>query len=304
MQATTIYTTSVPNLADYIDDTALIALIETAKREDLGPDGLDATSACFIDADAAGQASFVNREPGTIAGLSVLKTVCKAYGGRVMYELQHSDGDPAEAGATLATITGPMRDILAIERVALNTLTHLSGIATLTARYVAKCKGTKASIYDTRKTLPGLRGLQKYAVTCGGGKTHRMGLYDAVLIKDNHLAGTPLDQLAAKLTESATHARSTCPGLKFVMVEVDTLDQFSEVLKAPIDIALLDNMPLSTLTQAVAMRNQHAPAVQLEASGGVNLDTVGNIAKTGVDRISVGALTHSAPSLDIGLDIG
>lgn len=303
-QATANYTTDVPNLQDYIDDAALIALIEAAKLEDLGPDGIDATSACFIDADTTGSATFVNREAGTIAGLSALKTICKVYGGRVTYSLQHSDGDPARPGKPLATLTGPMRDLLAIERIALNIMTHLSGIATLTAKYVAKCEGTKANIYDTRKTLPGLRGLQKYAVTCGGGKMHRMGLYDAVLIKDNHLAGTPLDRLAQKLTESAGQARRLTPGIQFIMVEVDTIDQLSEVLKAPIDIVLLDNMPLSALTQAVTMRNQHAPQIELEASGGVNLDTVGNIARTGVDRISVGALTHSAPSLDIGLDIG
>jgi len=294
----------VPDLNQYVDEAVLVRLIETARLEDLGPEGLDATSACFIDEDATGSAKFVNREAGTIAGLSVLKTVCKVYGGRVTYSLHHSDGDQAREGKPLATMTGPMRDLLAIERVALNIMTHLSGIATLTARYVEQCAGTTAKVYDTRKTLPGLRGLQKYAVTCGGGGTHRMGLYDAVLIKDNHLAGAPLDQLAQALTEAAGQARQLTPDLKFVMVEVDTLDQLGQVLKAPIDIALLDNMPLSTLTQAVTMRNQHAPQIELEASGGATLDTVGHIAQTGVDRISVGALTHSVKSLDIGLDIG
>lgn len=294
----------MPNLYNYINDVALLRLIETARLEDLGPDGLDATSASFIDTKSTGQASFINRQPGHIAGLSTLKTICDVYGGRITYTLHTSDGDFAQVGNTLATIAGPMRDILAVERVALNIMTHLSGIATLTARYVDQCVGTQAHIYDTRKTLPGLRGLQKYAVACGGGKTHRMGLYDAVLIKDNHLAGTSLDQLADKLAASAEHGRQTCPGIKFVMVEVDTLDQLGEVLKAPIDIVLLDNMPVSMLTQAVAMRNQQAPSIKLEASGGVNLKTVGPIAQTGVDRISVGALTHSAPALDIGLDIG
>lgn len=294
----------MPDLNAFIQPPTLARLIEQARLEDLGPEGIDATSLCFVDEQATGTATFVNREAGTIAGLSTLEAVCGVYSDRVTYRLHHSDGDPADAGTRLAEIAGPMRDILAIERVALNLLTHLSGVATLTARYVAKCANTRAGIYDTRKTLPGLRGLQKYAVTCGGGQTHRMGLYDAVLIKDNHLAGTPLDRLATKLTESAGQARRLTPGLKFVMVEVDTLDQFSEVIKAPIDIALLDNMPLSTLTQAVAMRNQQAPTIALEASGGVTLDTVGHIAQTGVDRISVGALTHSAPSLDIGLDIG
>lgn len=294
----------MPDLNQYIDQATLRQLIETARREDLGPEGIDATSACFIDADTKGTATFVNRQCGTIAGLSTLKTILEVYGGRVTYQLHVSDGDKVGLQTPLATIKGPMRDLLVIERVALNLITHLSGIATLTACYVAKCAGTRAKVYDTRKTLPGLRGLQKYAVACGGGGTHRMGLYDAVLLKDNHLAGTPLDRLAVKLTESAVQARRLTPGLKFVMVEVDTLDQLSQVLKAPIDIVLLDNMPLSTLTQAVAMRNQSAPAIELEASGGVNLETVGLIAQTGVDRISVGALTHSAPSLDIGLDIG
>ncbi|MGB0766645.1 MAG: carboxylating nicotinate-nucleotide diphosphorylase [Phycisphaeraceae bacterium] len=293
----------MPNLNDYIDDASLARLIDTARREDLGPNGIDATSACFVAEDAVGEAAFVNREAGVIAGLSVLQTVCRVYGGGVRYALHHSDGDRAGAGTRLATIAGPMRDLLAIERVALNLMTHLSGVATSTAEYVARCEGTRARIYDTRKTLPGLRGLQKYAVVCGGGHTHRMGLYDAVLIKDNHLAGTPLSQLSAKLDDSADRARRVTPGLKFVMVEVDSLDQLGEVLKASIDIVLLDNMPLSTLTQAVAMRNQHAPKIELEASGGVTLGTVGNIAKTGVDRISVGALTHSVVSLDIGLDI-
>jgi len=294
----------VTDLADYIADNELTRLFETAKREDLGPDQIDATSECFIDAQALGIAAFATRQAGTGAGLALLDAVCKVYGGRIDVVTQASDGDAVAPGQTLATLAGPMRDLLAVERVALNLLTHLSGVATLTAQYVARCTGTKAGVYDTRKTLPGLRGLQKYAVACGGGKTHRVGLYDAVLIKDNHLADTPINQLAQRLTAAANDARQRWPELKFVEVEVDTLDQFSTVIKAPIDIVLLDNMPLSTLTQAVLMRNQQAPNIALEASGGVNLETIGMIAQTGVDRISVGALTHSAPSLDIGLDIG
>lgn len=293
----------MPALSDYIDPPLLRRLIEAARLEDLGPEGVDATSACFVDEHATGSATFVSRQPGTIAGLALLGTIGEVYGGRVGFTSHLDDGETAEAGAALATMAGPMRDLLAIERVALNLITHLSGIATLTAGFVALCEGTRAGIYDTRKTLPGLRGLQKYAVACGGGKTHRMGLYDAVLIKDNHLAGTPLPRLAAKLNASASHARRTITGLKFVMVEVDTLDQLTEALKAPVDIVLLDNMPPDVLTQAVAMRDAAAPGIELEASGGVSLDTVADIAKAGVDRISVGALTHSAPSLDIGLDI-
>ncbi|MEM6259108.1 MAG: carboxylating nicotinate-nucleotide diphosphorylase [Planctomycetota bacterium] len=294
----------MPALSDYIDDATLRTLIETAKREDFGPDGIDATSACLIDADASGVATYVNRDHGTIAGLALLKTIGEVYGGRVKFDLLTNDGDTLSAKTPLTTMSGPMRDLLAIERVALNLLTHLSGIATLTAEYVARCRGTQAGIYDTRKTLPGLRGLQKYAVACGGGKTHRMGLYDAVLIKDNHLAGIPPGQLTSKLEEAAEHARRTVPGLGFVMTEVDTLEQLAEALKAPVDLVLLDNMPTGILIKAVAMRDITAPTIELEASGGVSLDTVTDIAKTGVDRISVGALTHSAPSLDIALDIG
>ena len=294
----------MPDLADYVDDATLRRLIETAKLEDLGPDGVDVTSACFVDEDARGEAAFAARDPGRVAGLAVLPVVCDIYGGRVDVDLHQQDGEQVAAATRLATITGPMRDILGIERVALNLLTHLSGIATLTAQYVERCTGTKAKVCDTRKTLPGLRGLQKYAVACGGGTTHRVGLYDAVLIKDNHLAGTPLGRLAAALTNAAEQSRQFKLDLIFVMVEVDTLEQLAEVLKAPIDIVLLDNMPPSQLEQAVALRDQHAPQIELEASGGVNLDTIGDIAKSGVDRISVGALTHSAPSLDIGLDIG
>lgn len=294
----------MPEHNDFIDRDTLVTLIRTARLEDLGPDGVDVTSACFIDEQTQGSAAFVARQPGSVAGLALLETICACYSREVDVVVQTSDGETVKPGQTLATLAGPMRDLLAIERVALNLLTHLSGIATLTAKYVALCKGTRAGIYDTRKTLPGLRGLQKYAVACGGGKTHRIGLYDAVLIKDNHLAGTPMDELATRLTEAAGQARRLTPGLKFIEVEVDTLEQLAQVLKAPVDIVLLDNMPPPELSAAVAMRDASSPMIELEASGGVNLDTVSAIAKTGVERISVGALTHSAPSLDIGLDIG
>jgi len=293
----------VPELESYIDHATLTALIQTARLEDLGPEGIDVTSACFVPAGATGSAAFVSRVPGVIAGLALLPVICEVYGGKVVPQVQRVDGSYAEPGMTLATISGPMRDLLAVERVALNLLTHLSGVATLTSHYVERCAGTKAHIYDTRKTLPGLRGLQKYAVACGGGRTHRIGLYDAVLIKDNHLAGTPLDRLADRLAQAAGQARRLTADLKFIEVEVDTLEQLSQVLKAPIDIVLLDNMPPEMLKQAVAMRDELARKIELEASGGVNLDTVMAIAHTGVNRISVGALTHSAPALDIGLDI-
>lgn len=293
----------MPNLNEYISAEALAALVQTARLEDLGPDALDVTSACFIPATAETTAHIVPREAGVLAGLATLDTVVAVYGGNVRAELLAADGDPATPGKAAATLQGPTRDVLAVERVALNLLTHLSGIASLTAEYVALCEGTKAKVYDTRKTLPGLRGLQKYAVCCGGGGTHRMGLYDAVLVKDNHLAGLAPDAWVARLTRAREEALRLNPNLQFVMVEVDNLQQLAAVLPAPVDIVLLDNMPPATLREAVAMRDATAPSVELEASGGVNLDTVAAIAQTGVDRISVGALTHSAPSLDLGLDI-
>ncbi|MEM1355834.1 MAG: carboxylating nicotinate-nucleotide diphosphorylase [Planctomycetota bacterium] len=293
----------MPNLQDYIQAETLLALIELARQEDLGPEGLDVTSACFVSDAVTGIAKFVPRQAGVLAGVALLEKVCGVYSDKVLVHRLARDGEAIEPGRSIASIHGPLRDILAIERVALNLLTHLSGIATLTAAYARLCRGTEAKVFDTRKTLPGLRGLQKYAVACGGGGTHRIGLYDAVLIKDNHLADTPLDALANRLARAAADARSRWPGLKFIEVEVDTLEQLVEVLRAPVDIVLLDNMPLDDLARAVAMRDEAAPDIELEASGGVTLETVGAIARAGVDRISVGALTHSAPSLDIGLDI-
>ncbi|MFI4859317.1 MAG: carboxylating nicotinate-nucleotide diphosphorylase [Phycisphaerales bacterium JB063] len=293
----------MPDLTQFITPETLSTLIQTARLEDLCPSGLDVTSACFIPETSQTTTHIVPRERGILAGLATLDTVCRIYSDAVTLERSATDGDPAEPGQSVATLQGPTRDVLAIERVALNLLTHLSGIASLTAQYVARCEGTKARIYDTRKTLPGLRGLQKYAVACGGGGTHRMGLCDAVLVKDNHLAGIALEDLAARLTTAHAQAHQLNANLAFFQVEVDNLLQLEAVLKAPVDIVLLDNMPNETLRDAVAMRDASAPNVELEASGGVNLHTVKAIAHTGVDRISVGALTHSAKALDIGLDI-
>ncbi|XAL99257.1 carboxylating nicotinate-nucleotide diphosphorylase [Phycisphaeraceae bacterium D3-23] len=292
----------MPDLHRFMPPDELATLVRTARLEDLGPVGIDVTSCCFIPEDAHTTTHIVPREPGVVAGLATLATVCSIYSDEVVLESSATDGDPATPGVSIAVLQGPTRDVLAIERVALNLLTHLSGIASITAAYVARCEGTEARIFDTRKTLPGLRGLQKYAVACGGGGTHRLGLYDAVLVKDNHLAGTPLEQLANRLSAAHAEAYRLNPQLQFFQVEVDNLHQLESVLKAPVDIVLLDNMPPETLRDAVAMRDAAAPDVELEASGGVNLDTVKAIAHTGVDRISVGALTHSANSLDIGLD--
>ena len=215
------------------------------------------------------------------------------------------DGERLEAGATFLSVQGPLRGILAAERTLLNYVGHLSGIATLTARYVERTAGTRAAICDTRKTMPGMRMLEKWAVRCGGGTNHRIGLFDAMLVKDNHVAGLAPKEMAERVASAASDARMRSP-LRFVEVECDTLDQLRAILSLPagtVDMVLLDNMRPAQLADAVRMRDSAAPAVLLEASGGVHLDDVAAIAATGVDRISVGALTHSAPCLDVGLDI-
>ena len=293
-----------PTLERFISSDELHHLIRHARREDLGDDDLDVTSHALLPAGRRGEAAVVARQPGVAAGLAALSSVAAVYDSAVAVDLQVADGEAVQPGRAVATFTGPLRSLLAIERVALNLLTHLSGVATLTRRFVDAVEGTSARIVDTRKTLPGLRALQKYAVACGGGGTHRLGLHDAMLVKDNHIAHIPLDELPAALERAAAEARRLVPGLKFVQVEVDTPEQLERVLPVPgVDMVLLDNMPPEVLRRAVAMRDQSAPGVKLEASGGVTLDTVRAIAETGVDRISVGALTHSVPALDFGLDI-
>ena len=295
----------MPELGRYIDDVTLGALIAAARREDLGPDGLDVTSAMFVDAAATGEGRIVCRRSGVIAGLALLPRVAAAYGDEITIDATAVDGTRVEPGDAVATLHGPMRDLLAMERVALNFIGHLSGVATHTAAYANRVAHTKAKMYDTRKTLPGLRGLQKYAVACGGGGTHRMGLYDAVMVKDNHLAAIAAASdsgLTGTLRRLIVDTRTRFERLPFVMVEVDTLEQLGHVLPAGPDIVLLDNMDPATLREAVVLRDKAAPGVQLEASGGVTLDTVAAIAESGVDRISVGALTHSSPNLDVGLD--
>ena len=295
----------MPELSRYIDDVTLEALIAVARREDLGPAGLDVTSALFIDEDAIGKGRIVAREAGVIAGLALLPRIAGAYAeaGRVAVDATAVDGSRIEPGDAVARLSGPLNSLLALERVALNFLGHLSGVATHTAAYADRIAHTKAKVYDTRKTLPGLRGLQKYAVACGGGGTHRMGLHDAVLVKDNHLAGVPPEHLTDAVTQMIQAARERFPGLSFIMVEVDTLGQLERVLAARPDLVLLDNMSPSELAEAVRLRDQLAPGVELEASGGVTLDTVVAVAESGVDRISIGALTHSSPNLDLGLDV-
>jgi nicotinate-nucleotide pyrophosphorylase (carboxylating) len=196
-----------------------------------------------------------------------------------------------------------MRSLLSAERVILNFLQHMSGVATMTHRFVKRTEGTPARIYDTRKTLPGFRLLDKYAVTRGGGFNHRIGLYDGLLVKDNHIASVPVRQLAEHLGRILARSRAESPS-RFIEVEVDTFEQLKEVIKVDgIDVILLDNMDCPTMELAVQLRNTSGRKVALEASGGVNMDTVRSVALTGVDRIAVGAITHSAPALDIGLDV-
>ncbi|MEM7624808.1 MAG: carboxylating nicotinate-nucleotide diphosphorylase [Planctomycetota bacterium] len=297
----------MPALDEFISADDLERLIETARGEDLGPDGLDATSSLFIEADRDCVARIVTRQGGVLSGLALLPAIVKAYDPAVKIQTSAVDGATIEPGDVVAELCGPLRSVLMLERVALNFAGHLSGVATHTAEFARRIAHTPAKVYDTRKTLPGLRGLQKYAVACGGGGTHRMGLYDAVLIKDNHLAHVPPERMTEALRAMTERARREIPGLKFVMVEVDTLDQLARVLPTGVDLVLLDNMSPDVLMQAVAQRDAAAQAsgyrTELEASGGITLDTVRAAAEAGVDRISVGALTHSSVNLDLGLDI-
>jgi nicotinate-nucleotide pyrophosphorylase (carboxylating) len=266
--------------------------VAAALEEDLGQAG-DITTDPIIPAHATAEAEVVARKDGVIAGLDLAAASFKALDPDAQFVAGVADGAHATAGARIARIQGKARALLSAERVALNYLGHLSGIATLTAAYVAAIEGTKARIACTRKTTPGLRAFEKYAVRAGGGINHRFGLYDAVLVKDNHIAAAGgLAQALAKLRARTGH-------LVKVEVEVDTLDQLCEALHFPIDAVLLDNMDVATLKKAVALVNGR---VLTEASGGVNLETVRKIAETGVDLISVGALTHSAPRLDLALE--
>ena len=277
------------------------ALVALALAEDLG-DGAgvagDLTSRFSIPEGLVGAADFVARTPGVVAGLPILALVAARLDARLAVEVHAADGDAVAAGARVATVRGPLRSLLAAERTMLNFLQRLSGVATLTRAFVGAVAGTGARILDTRKTTPGFRLLEKYAVRAGGGVNHRVGLFDAVLIKDNHLAGLG----AGAVARAVGAARAAAPPGCVVQVEVDDLDQLGEALVARPDIVLLDNMTDGQLREAVARRGAAAPGVLLEASGGVNLATARGIAETGVDRISVGALTHSAAALDIGLD--
>jgi len=269
-------------------------VVGRALAEDLA-DGPDVTTLATIDADQQGRAEAVPREAGVVAGLPVMAFVFAVVGqGRVSVRITAADGDIVRPGDVLLTATGPVRDLLTAERTALNLITHLSGVATLTRLWTDAVSGTKAQIRDTRKTMPGLRALEKYAVRCGGGVNHRMSLSDAALIKDNHVAA------AGSVTRAFQLVRAATPELP-IEVEVDTRAQCAEAIEAGAELILLDNMSLADLKACVALADGRS--VRLEASGGLTLSSAAAVAETGVDFLAVGSLTHSAPVLDIGLDL-
>ena len=266
--------------------------VAAALDEDLSTAG-DITTDAIIPADATATAAIVARESGVVAGLDLAEAAFKALDPDIRFTRIVADGGGVAAGGKIATVSGKTRAILSAERTALNFLGRLSGIATLTASYVKAVEGTGARIACTRKTTPGLRALEKYAVRAGGGVNHRFGLYDAVLVKDNHIAAAGgIAGALARLKSRAGHSFR-------IEVEVDTLDQLAETLKFPIDAVLLDNMDVATLREAVKLV---AGRVVTEASGGVTLENVREIASTGVDVISAGALTHSPRNLDLSLE--
>lgn len=280
-----------------LPDLLIEPVILMSLTEDLGRAG-DVTAQACIPEGADMRAAFVARKPGVLAGIDCVRLTVLAMDPEATIELKRPDGDAFEAGAVLAEVEANARAFLAAERTALNLLGRLCGVATLTRAYVEAVAGTKARIADTRKTTPGLRALEKHAVLCGGGVNHRFGLDDAILIKDNHVA------VCGGVGEAIRRARAAAGHLMKVEIEVDGLDQLDEALAERPDVIMLDNFTLPMLREAVE-RAKVSPFGRpvLEASGGVNLETVRGIAETGVDVISVGALTHSAPSLDIGLDI-
>ena len=280
-----------------LPDLLIEPVVRMALAEDLGRAG-DMTAMACIPEGARMKAAFAARKPGVLAGIDCVRLAVLAMDPKAFVDVRLHDGDAFDAGAVLAVVEADARAFLSAERTALNLIGRLSGVATLTRAYVDAVAGTPARIADTRKTTPGLRALEKHAVACGGGMNHRFGLDDAILIKDNHVA------VCGGVAEAVRRAKAFAPHLMKVEVEVDGLDQLDAVLDliaegvAP-DVTMLDNFSLSDLRAAVA---RVAGRIVLEASGGVDLTTVRGIAETGVDVISVGALTHSAPVLDIGLD--
>ena len=287
----------------------LTEILRLAIREDLDR-SVDLTTMAIVPPGVSGSASLISRSHGVAAGIDLIDEMLAELDAKIQWDQRVGDGEVIEPGQVLSVLNGDARDLLTCERTILNVICRLSGVASLTRRYVDAVRGTKARVYDTRKTTPGWRRLEKYAVRCGGGHNHRLGLYDGILIKDNHLAsraaanGELLDPGQAVAMAKAFVASGA---VKFeqppmIEIEIDRISQLESALGAGPNIILLDNMSCELLSQCVAIRDTLASGVELEASGGVNLGTIGGIAATGVDRISVGALTHSAPVHDIGLD--
>jgi nicotinate-nucleotide pyrophosphorylase (carboxylating) len=277
-----------------LDPAAVAALVAAALAEDLAG-GVDITTAATVPAGAHGEAHVVARAAGVVAGLPVAETAfwLASAGDELACTSRAADGDRVVSGQSVLTVMGQVSALLTAERTALNLLCHLSGVATLTRQWADAVAGTPARIRDTRKTTPGLRALEKYAVRCGGGVNHRMSLSDAALIKDNHVAA------AGSVSAAFAAVRGQAPGLP-LEVECDTLDQVAEALAAGADLILLDNFTIADMTSAVTLA---AGRALLEASGGLTLSRASSVAATGVDYLAVGALTHSAPALDFGLDL-
>ncbi|MSR45149.1 MAG: carboxylating nicotinate-nucleotide diphosphorylase [Phycisphaerales bacterium] len=266
----------------------------------------DITTRFLCDSPQIRAGRIVARQPGVCSGMGLLDGFLQGRELRGSLEEGIADGVRVAEGTTLIHLRGSLTNILPIERSLLNLLSIAMATATVTSRYVDAVAGTRARVCDTRKTIPGLRWLQKYAVACGGGELHRMGLDDAVLVKDNHIAGLSPTEYARRIQEAVPRMRAAGTPLRFVCVEADTIEQFEALLALPantVDIALLDNFSVDLLARAVEMRGKTNPTMLLEASGGVRLETIAAIARTGVDRISVGALTHGAGSIDLALDM-
>ena len=276
-----------------LDPAAVIAAVDAALEEDLPDGAVDVTSVATIPPQARGEGVFAAREPGVVAGLGVAALVFLRVDADVLVDDRVPDGTPVAAGDVVMRVSGPTRSLLTAERTALNFASHLSGVATATSRWVAALAGMRARVLDTRKTLPGHRALQKYAVRCGGGTNHRFSLADLAMVKDNHVVA------AGGVVPAYEAVRAAYPDLP-VEVEVTDLVQLVELLEAGCDRILLDNMDTATMAEAVRLTDGRA---SLEASGGLTLDRAREVARTGVDFISVGALTHSVTVFDLGLDL-
>ncbi len=311
-----LHTLSLEDLYKWLGRTGLITrLLELARDEDLGADWEfgDVTSRALTFGTDRAKGLLVARRTGVIAGLAAVPEILHLFKADVDLVPAKGihDGTRVEAGTVIGTLVGNHRAMLGAERTVLNILGRLSGVATRTSEFVALIAGTKADLFDTRKTNPGMRVLEKYAVRCGGGRSHRLGLYDAALIKDNHIAGVAVEQLGVVVARAVKRAREEAlrEGLRFIELEVETIEQFKALLDAEafrpggVDICLLDNMPPDQLAEAVRLRDEAKARVKLEASGGISKENVAAVAATGVDRISLGTLTHGATWLDIALDI-